>query len=196
LLLATGIVAAVAASALPASAQIAEGGAVEAVDPAATLDPSKYGMTAFDDPQKLYGLLTQEGRCPPGKMAEPRQPCAMIFYRRLDEDGKGYGATFKPVFKVVSANTIWAMHDRKLKKVRINELYFDEPEIRGQPRGRYSSVAIIGNAENRANCEEGRPCLSHLVAEDLFMQYGKIPDSVVNVLWDTGMKDPGTVRVR
>jgi hypothetical protein len=150
----------------------------------------------FDEPSNLYDLLTQEGRCPVNKMAEPRQPCAFILYRRLDDHGQGYDVTFKPVFKVVSADTIWAMHDRRLKKVRIRDLYFDEQEIKGQPRAKFGSEAIVGNAENRANCEQGRQCLSHLVADDMFLQYKSMPDSVVNILWELKMTDPGTVRVK
>jgi hypothetical protein len=160
------------------------------------LDPSAYSMVSFDDPHDLYNLLTQEGRCPPNEMAERRQPCALILYRPVDDAGEGLGATFKPVFKVESRNMIWAIHDKKLQKIRIENLYFDNDDIIGKKRAAYRSEALIGNAENAANCKQARPCLDSLVTQDMFRMYSNMPDSVVEVLWGSGMKDPGTVRVR
>jgi hypothetical protein len=54
----------------------------------------------------------------------------------------------------------------------------------------------VGNAENNANCAQGKPCLGDLVSEDMFNMYRNMPDSVVKVIWGGGMEDPGTVRVR
>lgn len=159
-------------------------------------DPAEYSLVTFDDPQDLYDLLTKDGRCAPEKTAEHRQPCALILYRPVDGAEGGITANFKPVFRVDSRRTIWAIHDKKLQKVRIENLFFDVQDIIGQKRKTYESVALIGNAENRANCEKALPCLSGLVAEDMFRMYGNMPDSVVEVIWGAGMKDPGTIRVR
>ena len=48
----------------------------------------------------------------------------------------------------------------------------------------------------RWNCERGLACLAHLVVQDMFRMYASMPDSVVEVIWGAGMKDPGTVRIR
>ena len=178
----------------PASATpLPEAGVVPA---SKDLDPADYSLVTFDDPHDLYELLTQEGRCPPNKLAEPRQPCALILYMRVDDVGDGRQSNFKPVFKVVSKDAIWAIHDKKLQRVRIENLYHDEEEIIGKKKSAYRSVALIGNAENKTNCEQARPCLASLVTQDMFRMYSNMPDSVVEVIWGSGMKDPGTVRIR
>jgi hypothetical protein len=159
-------------------------------------DPEKYSLVTFADTRDLYELLTRDGRCAPKKLAEPRQPCALILYRPDDETTGGLSANFKPVFRIDSRASVWAIHDKKLQKVRIEDLYFDIEQIIGQKQAVYRSVALIGNAENKANCDSGLPCLSHLVAEDMFRMYGGMPDSVVEVIWGDGMKDPGTIRIR
>jgi tetratricopeptide (TPR) repeat protein len=159
-------------------------------------DPANYSLVTFDDPRDLYKLLTQEGRCPPNKLAEPKQPCALILYTLVDDTNVGRQANFKPVFKVVSKDAIWAIHDKKLQKVGIENLYHDEDEIIGAKKSAYRSVALIGNAENKTNCEQARPCLASLVSQDMFRMYSNMPDSVVEVIWGAGMKDPGTVRIR
>lgn len=160
------------------------------------LNPADYSLVTFDDPHDLYDLLTQEGRCPPNKLAEPRQPCALILYARVSDAGDGRQSNFKPVFKVVSKTAIWAIHDKKLQKIRIENLYHDEEEIIGKKKSSYRSIALIGNAENKTNCEQARPCLASLVAQDMFRMYANMPDSVVEVIWGSGMKDPGTIRIR
>lgn len=159
-------------------------------------DPTKYNITVFTDTHDLYDLLTQPGRCPEKTTAEPRQPCALILYRPVDADGGGLAANFKPVFKVVNRQTVWAIHDKKLQKVQIEDLYYDNDDVIGQKRVKYTSVALIGNAENTANCDAKKPCLANLVSDDMFRMYGNMPDSVVEVVWGAGMKDVGTVRVR
>jgi tetratricopeptide (TPR) repeat protein len=159
-------------------------------------DPEKYSLVTFTDTSDLYELLTRDGRCVPKKLAEPRQPCALILYRPDDGATGGLSANFKPVFRVDSRASVWAIHDKKLQKVRIENLYFDVQQIIGQKQAIYRSVALIGNAENKANCDSGLPCLSSLVAEDMFGMYGKMPDSVVEVIWGAGMKDPGATRVQ
>jgi hypothetical protein len=159
-------------------------------------DPTKYNITVFTDTHDLYDLLTQPGRCPEKTTAEPRQPCALILYRPVDAEGGGLAANFKPVFKVVNRQTVWAIHDKKLQKVQIEDLYYDNDDVIGQKRVKYTSVALIGNAENTANCDAKKPCLANLVSEDMFRMYGNMPDSVVEVVWGAGMKDVGTVRVR
>jgi len=160
------------------------------------LNPADYSLVTFDDPHDLYDLLTQEGRCPPNKLAEPRQPCALILYTRVSDVGDGRQSNFKPVFKVISKTAIWAIHDKKLQKIRIENLYHDEEEIIGKKKSSYRSIALIGNAENKTNCEQARPCLASLVAQDMFRMYSNMPDSVVEVIWGSGMKDPGTIRIR
>jgi hypothetical protein len=158
-----------------------------------TFDPDKYGIVTFENYLDLYDRLTAPGRCPPNEMAEPRQPCAFVFYQPSDADKKAaFGLYFKPVFVVMSKDKIWAIHNKQLRKVSIRNLYFDEPTIRGKP-GKYVSVAVIGNAENRANCEAQRGCLSDLAAQDMFLMYKQIPQAVVDVLWGKRMLGPGYV---
>ena len=159
-------------------------------------DPARYSLVTFDDTAGLYDLLTRNGRCAPKKLAEPRQPCALILYRPDEKITGGLSANFKPVFRVDSRASVWAIHDKELQKVRIEDLYFDIEQIIGQQKMAYRSIAVIGNEENRANCDKGLPCLSHLVAEDMFRMYGNMPDSVVEVIWGSRMKDPGAVRVQ
>jgi hypothetical protein len=161
-----------------------------------TFDPAKYSLVAFENQGDLYELLTKEGRCQPNKTADPRQPCALILYRPTDGSTDALTANFKPVFKVVNRNSIWAIHDKQLQKIKIDNLYFDVVDVIGGKRTNYESVALIGNAENTANCEQGKPCLRDLVQQDMFRMYSNMPDSVVQVIWGGGMKDPGTVRVR
>lgn len=170
--------------------------AATTASPSKDFNPADYSLAAFDDLRDLYKLLTEEGRCPPNKLAEPRQPCALILYTRIDDAGDGRQSNFKPVFKVVSKDVIWAIHDKKLQKIRIENLYHDEEKIIGKKDSSYRSVALIGNAENKANCEQARPCLASLVSQDMFRMYSNMPDSVVEVIWGSGMKDPGTVRIR
>jgi hypothetical protein len=159
-------------------------------------DPTRYSLVKFDDQGDLYDLLTKEGRCQPGKTAAPRQPCALILYRPTDGSAGSLSANFKPVFKVVNRNTIWAIHDKQLQKIKIDNLYFDVVDVIGGKKTTYESIALVGNAENTANCDQGKPCLGNLVQQDMFRMYTNMPDSVVQVIWGGGMKDPGTVRVR
>jgi hypothetical protein len=120
----------------------------------------------------------------------------LILYKPEEGSEGGLAANFKPVFKVISRDAIWAIHDKKLQKVKIDDLYFDIDEIIGRKRAAYLSVALIGNAENQANCDQGLTCLRDLVVQDMFRMYSSMPDSVVEVIWGDSMKDPGTVRVR
>ncbi len=166
------------------------------VDPAKGFEPEKYNLVTFSDTNDLYDLLTAPGRCLPNKTADERQPCALILYRPQDGSTDARAANFKPVFKVVNRNTIWAIHDKKLQKVRIEDLFFDEVDVIGKQRAKYISIAVIGNAENKANCAKGIVCLAQLVSQDMFNMYTNMPPSVVEVIWGAGMKDPGTVRVR
>ena len=159
-------------------------------------DPAKYSLVAFGDPDDLYDLLTKESRCQPNKTAAPRQPCALILYRPADDSGGSLAANFKPVFKVISRNAIWAIHDKQLQKIKIDNLYMDVVDVIGGKRTSYESVALVGNAENAVNCAQGKPCLGDLVSEDMFNMYRNMPESVVKVIWGGGMEDPGTVRVR
>jgi hypothetical protein len=167
-----------------------------AYDSSKGFEPEKYNLITFSDTNDLYDLLTAEGRCPPNKTADPRQPCALILYRPLEGALDARAANFKPVFKIVNSKTIWAIHDKKLQKVRIEDLFFDEVDIIGKERARYQSIAVIGNAENKANCAKGVTCLAQLVTQDMFNMYTNMPPSVVEVIWGTGMKDSGTIRIR
>jgi hypothetical protein len=168
------------------------------ITPAGTkeFDPADYSLITFSDPHDLYDLLTQPGRCEPGKTAAPRQPCALILYRPTEDTEDTLAANFKPVFKVVSRSTIWAIHGKELKKIKIENLYYDDDEIVGKKKTTYNSAALVGNAENEANCNASKPCLGHLVSQDMFRMYANMPDSVVAVIWGEGMKDIGTQRVR
>lgn len=168
-----------------------------AATPGAPFDPAKYNLVAFNDTHDLYDLLTQPGRCPAKTTAAAREPCALILYRLADGTvDTSMASNFKPVFKVVNRQQIWAIHDKKLQQVKIEDLYFDNDDVIGKQRGKYVSVALIGNAENTANCAAEKPCLGNLVKEDMFHMYSGMPDSVVEVIWGAGMKDVGTVRVR
>lgn len=158
-------------------------------------DPAKYSLIAFSDPHDLYDLLTQPGRCEPGKTAAPREPCALILYRPVEDTEDTLAANFKPVFKVISRSQIWAIHDKELQKVKIENLYYDEEQIIGKKSAVYNSVALVGNAENDANCAAAKPCLGHLVSQDMFKMYGNMPDRVVTTIWGEGMKDVGTKRL-
>ncbi len=181
---------------LPAiSAPVVAGIAASAVTPK-DFDPARYSLVTFNDARDLYELLTQEGRCPPNKLAEPRQPCALILYTPMNDTDETLAANFKPVFRVVSKASVWAIHNKKLQKVRIEDLYFDQEQIIGKKTSTYRSAALVGNLENTTNCEQARPCLSSLVTQDMFRMYSNMPDSVVEIIWGGGMKDPGTVRVR
>jgi hypothetical protein len=164
--------------------------------PSKGFDPETYNLVTFTNTDDLYELLTQEGRCPPKKTAAQRQPCALILYRPTQDMADARATNFKPVFKIENRKSIWAIHDKQLQKVRIEDLYFDNVDVIGQTRATHFSVALVGNAENQANCDKGLICLKHLVAEDMFSMYGNMPDSVVEVIWGGGMKDVGTVRVR
>lgn len=160
-------------------------------------DPATYNIVTFSDINDLYDQLTRNGRCVPKKLAEPRQPCALILYRPDERVSGGLTANFKPVFRIDSRTSIWAIHDKELQKLKIEDLYFDIEDIIGQGQVRYRSVAVIGNAENKANCNKGLTCLGNLVAEDMFRMYNKMPPSVVEVIWGpSSIKDVGTVRVK
>lgn len=166
------------------------------VDASKDFDPSKYSLVAFSNTEDLYDLLTREGRCPEKTTAAPRQPCALILYRPTDGSTGALSSNFKPVFKIVNRKTIWAIHDKKLQKVKIEDLYYDNVDVIGGKQTAYISVALVGNAENTANCMAAKPCLSSLVSQDMFNMYTNMPDSVVEVVWGSGMKDVGTIRVR
>jgi hypothetical protein len=161
----------------------------------AGFDPAKYGMATFGDPTQLYDYLVQPGRCPPKEMAEPKQPCALIFYRP-ETTGQKQAFNFKPVFKVLGPKSIWAMHDGELQRVTAERLYWDAVSIRGV-KHKYVSIAVIGNAENTANCAAARLCLKDMVAENMFMQYQKMPGDVVYELWGGDRpKSHSTERIR
>jgi hypothetical protein len=180
------------------AALAASAAAVGAGKEPGAFDPARYSLVMFADTHDLYDLLTQPGRCPAKEAGTPKQPCALILYQPAGgpDAGEGLAANFKPVFKVVNRSAVWAIHDKKLQKVGIEDLYFDNDDVIGKKRTKYMSAALIGNAENAANCAAGRPCLGNLVQEDMFRMYGNMPDSVVEVIWGAGMKDVGTVRVR
>lgn len=158
-----------------------------------TFMPSRYGITEFEEPTDLYLYLTQPGRCPVKVMAPERQPCAFIMYERVS--GEGRKINFKPVFKVESQSVIWVMHDRQLKKVSVQNLFSDKVTVRGQ-KAEYYSFGVVGNAEDKSNCESGRGCLQHLAEQNMFLMYPKIPELVVDKLWRNKMIDNGTVVVR
>jgi hypothetical protein len=160
---------------------------------AGTFDPAKYGMATFGDPGQLYAMLTQAGRCPVKETAEPKQPCALIFYRP-ELTGTKQAFNFKPVFKVMSKRSMWAMHDGKLQKVSAEDLFWDAMEIEGV-RHRYVSIAVIGNAENRANCAAQRLCLKDLVAEDMFAQWKKMPADAVSQIWGKSLEPNRAARL-
>lgn len=155
----------------------------------ATFDLADFGIAEFDEPEDLYAKLTETGRCPVKVMAPERQPCAFIFYERVSGEGKLMN--FKPVFKVESEGTIWVIHDRKLKRVAIRNLYSDSVTIRHQT-ARYQSFGVVGNEENASNCAAERPCLSDLVEENMFLMYKTIPDLVVDMLWHGRKPQNGT----
>lgn len=160
-----------------------------AVAGGAAFELAQFGIAEFEEPQDLYGKLTERGRCPVKVMAPERQPCAFIFYERVSGEGKQ--VNFKPVFKVESEETIWVIHDSRLKRVAIPNLYSDEVTLRGQT-AKYRSFGVVGNEENASNCVESRPCLSALVKENMFLMYRSIPDLVVEMLWHGRKLQNGT----
>lgn len=170
--------------------------AITAPETSKDFDPSKYNLVTFSNTEDLYDLLTKPGRCPEKATAGPRQPCALILYRSPDGSSGSLSSNFKPVFKIVNRKTVWAIHDKKLQKVKIEDLYYDNVDVIGGQKAAYLSVALVGNAENQANCDAGKPCLSNLVSQDMFNMYTNMPPSVVEVIWGGGMKDAGTIRVR
>ena len=169
--------------------------AMAPADETKDFDPAKYNLVAFANKEDLYDLLTKPGRCPEKTTAGPRQPCALILYRSTDGSTGNLSSNFKPVFKIVNRKTIWAIHNKKLQKVKIEDLYYDNVDVIGGKQAAYLSVALVGNAENQANCDAGKACLSSLVSQDMFNMYTSMPPSVVEVIWGAAMKDVGTVRV-
>jgi hypothetical protein len=75
------------ASAEAASRISANALASVSIAPAGTkdFDPRDYSLVTFSDPHALYDLLTQPGRCEPGKAAAPREPCALILYQPVED---------------------------------------------------------------------------------------------------------------
>lgn len=146
-------------------------------------DPAKYSLVVFGGTADLYDALTREGRCAPTQLAAPREPCALILYRPVNEAPEGRNINFRPVFRVDSRSAIWATHNGKLQKVKIEDLYADTADTMTEKRVRFAANALVGNAENKANCDAGLPCLSSLGSQDMFKMYQGMPDNVVKTIW-------------
>jgi hypothetical protein len=146
-------------------------------------DPAKYSLVPFGGTADLYGALTQQGRCAPSMLAAPREPCALILYRPVNETPEGRNINFRPVFRVDSPTAIWSTHKGKLQKVKIEDLFADTADTMTEKRVKFSANALVGNAENKANCDAGRPCLSGLGSQDMFKMYQGMPDNVVKTIW-------------
>ena len=146
-------------------------------------DPSKYSLVAFGGTADLYDALTRDGRCAPKAAGTPREPCALILYRPVVEDPADSNANFRPVFRVESRTAIWATLNGKLQKVKIEDLFADTADTFAAKGVKFRAVALVGNAENRANCATGLPCLSALGSQDMFTMYASMPDNVVKAIW-------------
>lgn len=146
-------------------------------------DPAKYSLVSFGGTADLYDALTRDGRCAPKVLAAPREPCALILYRPVEQEPGDRNINFRPVFRVDSRDTIWATHNGKLQKVKIEDLFTDIADTVMQKRANYRAVALVGNAENASNCAAGLPCLNGLSANNMFQMYASMPDNVVKTIW-------------
>jgi hypothetical protein len=146
-------------------------------------DPAKYSLVVFGETSELYNALTAEGRCAPNTLAPPREPCALILYRPVNELPEGRNINFRPVFRVDSPSAIWATHNGKLQKVKVADLFGDIADTMTDKRVKFNANALVGNAENKANCEAARPCLNGLGSQDMFKMYQGMPDNVVKTIW-------------
>ncbi|MEZ6029092.1 MAG: tetratricopeptide repeat protein [Hyphomonadaceae bacterium] len=149
-------------------------------------DPSKYSLVVFGGTADLYDALTRDGRCAPKALAAPREPCALILYRPVDEEPGGKNINFRPVFRVDSRTVIWSTQNGRLQKVKIEDLFSDTADTATQKRATFRATALVGNAENKANCEAGLPCLNSLGSQDMFKMYQGMPDTVVKTIWGSG----------
>lgn len=146
-------------------------------------DTTKYSLVVFGDTADLYDALTRDGRCAAKAPGTPREPCALILYRPLVEEPGGTNANFRPVFRVESSNAIWATLNGKLQKVKIEDLFTDTADTFEAKGVKFRATALVGNAENRANCATGLPCLDALGSQDMFRMYQSMPDNVVKAIW-------------
>lgn len=146
-------------------------------------DPAKYSLVVFGGAADLYDALTREGRCAPNMLAAPREPCALILYRPVNEAPEGRNINFRPVFRVDSRTAIWATHNGKLQKVKLEDLFADTADTMTEKRVKFAANALVGNAENKSNCDAGLPCLSGLGSQDMFKMYQGMPDNVVKTIW-------------
>lgn len=146
-------------------------------------DTTKYSLVVFGGTADLYDALTREGRCARKAAGTPREPCALILYRPVVEELGGTNANFRPVFRVESRTSIWATLNGKLQKVKIEDLYADTADTFTAKGVKFRAVALVGNAENRANCTAGLPCLDALGSQDMFKMYASMPDNVVKAIW-------------
>lgn len=146
-------------------------------------DPAKYSLVVFGETADLYEALTRDGRCAPKVLAAPREPCALILYRPVVEEPGDRNINFRPVFRVDSRDAIWATHNGKLQKVKIDALFTDIADTVMAKRQNYRAVALVGNAENTANCAAGLPCLNSLGSQNMFQMYASMPDTVVKTIW-------------
>lgn len=146
-------------------------------------DTTKYSLVVFGGSADLYDALTRDGRCAPKAAGTPREPCALILYKPVVEEPGGTNANFRPVFRVVSRTEIWATLNGKLQKVKVEDLFADTADTFTAKGVKFRAVALVGNAENRANCTAGLPCLDALGAQDMFKMYSSMPDNVVKAIW-------------
>jgi len=146
-------------------------------------DPQRYGLALIGGADELYEALTREGRCPAGRTAARREPCALILYRPQTDEPGGRTMNFRPVFRVDSPSSVWTTRDGRLQKVRISDLSADVTDTVTQKQVSLAPRALVGNAENRTSCETGRPCLNALGARDMFSMYQNMPETVVRTIW-------------
>ncbi len=161
-------------------------GSTPAATPVASVqgfDTGKYSLVVFGGTADLYDALTREGRCAPKAAGTPREPCALILYRPVVEEPGGANANFRPVFRVESRTSIWATLNGKLQKVKVEDLFADTADTFTAKGVKFRAVALVGNAENRANCTAGLPCLDALGSQDMFRMYASMPDNVVKAIW-------------
>jgi hypothetical protein len=158
-------------------------------------DPAKFGMTKVETPDRLYDLLTQAQRCPPGQTAKRKTPCAFISYAPPGTNEAAYQQSLRPVFKVVSPEAIWTMMAGGPALVGVKNLEGarDLTDPNDPDRKSYAPVAVVGTQENEAACKAGRTCVDTGFFGKLVDEVRILSDGCVQEIWDKKVKvsEPG-----
>lgn len=169
-----------------------------AISVSAAFKPADYGAATFSSVDDVYKLITQENRCPPGYKPEKEEPCALIAYTPVTDGPGVYKQYYKPIFGVVNRATIWTMVDSRITAVSAKTLWapveVDNTQTK-DVKDTYRALAVVGNRENVANCNQGKACLPH---KELFLHYKELkalPPAFIADFWgDKKMVDPAEKR--